>query len=223
MKKLFTLIVVVCLATYANAQEWAEQAKVEDTPFGLISDQNVKKKATRSFDGIISAVLWEGECVFNNSPNEVGICIDAEEFCHVAVGDALELVYSTSSVDMENCCQIKMVSASVDDALEGNASELNDRGYVVVEEGSTLYDIILTETDVANLKKNGLRVSADNLVVSQINLIKLTSSIKVAASEFIPAKKKKKKTSVSYNMSGQVVDENYKGIVIQDGVKMVVK
>jgi len=160
-----------------------------------------------------STVLWEGECVFDNWTG--GFSVTADKFANANAGDVIEFVYTTAETT-ETWWQIKTIYAETETTLEGNAGDLNEYGCASVSQGSTSYKITLTANDVANLKEKGLFANGHFLVVTKVNLIKATG---IGAVEIA----KPAQSDVMYNLAGQKVGADYKGIVIKNGKKMVVK
>lgn len=160
-----------------------------------------------------SSVLWEGECAFGNWEN--GASIDAAKFANIAEGDALLFTYTIDATNPNTWWQIKTDCGG--SPLTSNASELNEYGVVNVPQTSTSYKITLNATDAANLKQSGLYVGGYYLILTKVEQVKTVTAInpasKVAAAQ----------NGVRYNLAGQQVDEGYKGLVIMNGKKVVIK
>lgn len=180
----------------------------------------VKKAYWKAVGGVTpipteSTVLWEGECVFGNWTE--GFEIPAAKFANVNAGDVIEFIYTTAETT-EAWWQIKTIYSGGEETLEGNAADLNEWGCATVNKGSTSYKITLTANDVAKLKEKGLFANGHYLVVTKVNLIQPTAT-SVSAIEIA----KPIQNDVMYNLTGQKVDAGYKGIVIKNGKKIVVK
>lgn len=165
-----------------------------------------------------TTAIWEGESVFGNWAN--GFSVAADKFASAKAGDAIEFVYTTDTegdgTTKPTWWQIKTIYADTETTLEGNASELNSYGCATVSSGSTSYKITLTETDVANLKQKGLFANGYFLVVTKANLIQATGINAIEAAKPV-------QNNMMYNLAGQKVGAGYKGIVIKNGKKVIVK
>lgn len=160
-----------------------------------------------------SSVLWEGECAFGNWAN--GASIDAAKFANIAEGDGLLFTFTTDESNPNTWWQIKTNCKDV--PLTSNATELNEWDVVSFSQGATSYKITLNATDVANLKEAGLYVGGYYLILTKVEQVKTVTGINTVA------KTAAVQNGARYNLAGQLVDEGYKGLVIMNGKKVVIK
>ena len=114
--------------------------------------------------------LWKGNCVFGNWQN--GFVISPEKFDEAYEGDKLEFVFSTDTSNPDvTFWLLKTVYNTTGTALEGNNNELNDWGCAQIGNATTVYRIILTAQDIAQLRQYGLFVNGHYLNVTQCNLL----------------------------------------------------
>ena len=114
--------------------------------------------------------LWTGNCSFG--PWDNGFVIGPELFSSAKEGDKLEFCYHTDQSDPEvSYWLFKTTYNKTDSTLQGNDNELNQWGCAYVGKESSIYRIILTASDVAELKKVGLFVNGYYNVVTQCNLL----------------------------------------------------
>ena len=166
-----------------------------------------------SVDETESTVLWEGECAFGNWEN--GFSIEAAKFADFVEGDAIEFVYTTDKSTDEPWYQFKTVFADTQTTLSSNASELNEYGCASVGASSTNYKIVLNAADIEMLKETGLYTNGHNVIVTKVNKVMVVTGVDTV--------KAVQHDGVRYNLSGQKVDASYKGIVIENGRKVVIK
>ena len=118
-----------------------------------------------------SSPIWTGKCVFGNWEN--GFVVEASKFANALEGDKIEFVFTTDTSNPEiSFWQFKTIYNGTDTTLEGNDNELNDWGCATIAKGATIYRIILSATDVANLKEKGLFVNGFFNIVTQCNLLR---------------------------------------------------
>ena len=123
-----------------------------------------------------SSPIWTGKCVFGNWVN--GFVVDAEKFANAYEGDKIEFIFTTDTSNPDiGYWQFKTVYNGKETTLEGNDSELNDWGCATIGKEATVYRIVLTATDVANLKEYGLFVNGFYNIVTQCNLLRKGYSV----------------------------------------------
>ena len=123
-----------------------------------------------------SSPIWTGKCVFGNWEN--GFVVDAEKFANAYEGDKIEFIFTTDTSNPDiGYWQFKTVYNGKETTLEGNDSELNDWGCATIGKEATVYRIVLTATDVANLKEYGLFVNGFYNIVTQCNLLRKGYSV----------------------------------------------
>lgn len=162
----------------------------------------------------VTTAIWEGECVFGNWEN--GFNIAPEKFANANEGDIIEYVYTTNTNSEQNWYQFKSIYADTETTLTSNANELNDYGCASVNDGTTSYKIKLNATDIAQLKVKGLYTNGHYITVTKVNLIQ-------EATSSVSAVKTVQQSGVRYNLAGQKVDASYKGVVIENGRKLIQK
>ncbi len=114
--------------------------------------------------------IWEGDCSFGNWEN--GFVIKPEQFRTAYEGDKLEFIFNTDQSNPEVTYWLfKTIYDGTSNTLEGNDNELNDWGCAFVAPESHVYRIVLTDTDVENLREKGLFVNGFYVNVRQCNLI----------------------------------------------------
>ena len=118
-----------------------------------------------------SQTIWTGSCKFGNWEN--GFVVKPEQFSSAYEGDKLELVYTTDrSEPTVTYWQYKSIYNGTEDTLEGNESEQNNWGAVMVGKMSTACRFVLTAKDVKNLKEKGLFITGFYMNVTQVNLLR---------------------------------------------------
>lgn len=150
-------------------------------------------------------VLWEGTQVFDNSwPGIQGM--GPEKFARAQVGD--KIVVTVASVDdlegWEWGAQLLWKDGSTWDTLAGTeTTNVTAAGDVA---------LVINEQSLAALQANGLILGGIACTVSKIMLV--YDAAHVDNTVVNPAGKDE-----IFNLSGQRVDENYKGIVVSGGKK----
>ena len=164
----------------------------------------------------VSTALWEGECEFGTGWDK-GFSIEADKFASVKEGDIIEFVYTTQN-DLGSYYQFKTIISGTDPvvALTSNASDLNSWDCTTVAKDSKSYKFALNATDLELLKVSGMYVSGYCCIVTKVNIIQIATSISSVNVE-------KNVNAPIYNLSGQRVDAQYKGVVIQNGKKFLQK
>ncbi len=121
-------------------------------------------------NGAYATLLWDGECVMDNWAG--GFAVEPEQFKSAQAGNVLEFFYA---IDKTNPSvyyyQLKTMFDGSTETLEGNASELNEWGCATLGDGSSQYQIRLTDHDVERLKKDGLFVNGYYITVTQCRLL----------------------------------------------------
>jgi len=117
-----------------------------------------------------SVTVWSGNCSFGNWTG--GFVVPAGQFTQAYEGDELEFIFSVDKSDPSVTYWLfKTIYNGTDSVLEGNDSELNEWGCASVSGGASVYRIMLTETDVVNLREKGMFVNGYFLNVKQCNLL----------------------------------------------------
>ena len=150
-----------------------------------------------------SLTMWEGSHVYPAGWTATDV-VEARYFDVAAVGDE---IYCTITDATEPNFVFKNVG-DWSDFTELEAVKTVGDGYVSTK---------ITSNDVlSNLKKNGLRIQGINFTLTKVEL-------KVPVGTGITAVKAAQQDGVRYNLAGQKVNAGYKGVVIENGKKFVVK
>ncbi len=160
-----------------------------------------------------SSSIWEGECNFGSWAN--GFKIDAAKFGDASEGDRVQFVYTTTKNESEDWYQFKTIFDGTDETLSSNSSDLNDYGCASVAYGTTSYSIKLNAADIEKLKTTGMYINGKDIVVTQVNLIKVSTAIKSVKLE--------NQDESYYNLNGIRVTSPKKGVFIHNGKKVVLK
>jgi hypothetical protein len=164
-----------------------------------------------------TTAIWEGESNFGNWADGAGLLVPAEKFADAVAGDLIEFVYTTTENPEQNWYQFKTIFNGTENTLTSNAADLNEYGCATVSLGSKSYKFILNEDDLAQLKTTGLWVCGKDIICTQVNLIHKsedTTGINAAQVE-------KAQSDAIYNLAGQKVNAQYKGVVIKNGKKVI--
>lgn len=148
--------------------------------------------------------LWSGAQVFDSW--EATIVIDATKFATAEAGDLVRANFKDKGADFNPI--FKIVSSYAD--LEGMQSQ--------IVRADTYFEAPVNAEVLAELKAHGLRFQGLGFTLTSVELVKTTPLLKIP-----PLTYPKMRDTARYNLSGQKVDGNYKGVVIQDGKKFVVK
>lgn len=117
------------------------------------------------------------------------------------------------------------------------SNSATDRNLVLTQDGKELYNKVVQETDAKSITLEDGNSSNVYPIVSvpvskgTVDVAYPTNSLNFYAFTFTPTttgisstvQAKKTNTGADYNLAGQRVDKNYKGIVISDGKKMIRK
>lgn len=145
MKKLFTFVTVMLLSLFGSVTVNAE-----------------------------TIPLWEGSTASGDWTWDGRVQVDQTGFASAQVGDILRISF-TQDAEKFAYFQLKTQYITAEwgqDLLTSNAAELNEWGCVNLAAGATSYDVILNETDVANLKNyNGFIATGYGVVFTKLELI----------------------------------------------------
>lgn len=152
-----------------------------------------------------SLTLWEGEMVYDGWG--VSSTVAAKFFEVAEVGD---IIY----------CSVKDTTADYNPIFKNinTWADFTDIQNTLVKDETHFEGTIATEDALSFLKANGLRFQGLGFTLTKVEL-KIPTG---AAVEGIQADKAQK-NGVLYNLAGQRVDASYKGVVIQNGKKMINK
>lgn len=145
MKKLFTFVTVMLLSLFGSVTVNAE-----------------------------TILLWEGSTASGAWTWDGRVQVDQTGFASAQVGDILRISFTQ---DAENFTYFQLKTQYItaewgQDLLTSNAAELNEWGCLDLAAGATSYDVILNETDVANLKNyHGFIATGYGVVFTKLELI----------------------------------------------------
>lgn len=145
MKKLFTFVTVMLLSLFGSVTVNAE-----------------------------TIPLWEGSTASGAWTWDGRVQVDQTGFASAQVGDILRISFTQ---DAENFTYFQLKTQYItaewgQDLLTSNAAELNEWGCLDLAAGATSYDVILNETDVANLKNyHGFIATGYGVVFTKLELI----------------------------------------------------
>ena len=149
-----------------------------------------------------NTVLWEGPMVFDGW--SVSFVIEPEKFANVKAGDIIRANFTDKGADFNPI--YKHVNDWSDWTDFQNAMERQD----------TYIQAPVTEAAIAELQSTGLRFQGVGFTMTSVELISSTTGIQAV-------KNMKAESNVIYNLAGQRVDANYKGVVIINGFKKIQK
>lgn len=89
-----------------------------------------------------------------------------------------------------------------------------------ISQAATSIEVPLTEADAEILKEQGFSMAGHGLVIKKVSII--DPSVIVTGINTV-AKTAAVQNGARYNLAGQLVDEGYKGLVIMNGKKVVIK
>jgi len=165
-------------------------------------------------------VIWEGNADFGVSWDwDLTIGLSGSDFSNIKSGESLVFDIATNS-DAEYS-QLKMLFSkwgNDEHRIPSALAEVADPKWDTfnIEAGTTTYTLPLTDEDIATLKSEGLRISGYNMTVTKITSTSTTAINNIVSSSAM-------KNDAVYNLAGQKVGKDYKGIVIKNGKKIVVK
>ncbi len=186
--------------------------------FLLNGDGNVKCTKVTLISSVetTSTALWEGESNFGNWAD--GVSVDASKFANAKAGDKIKYTYTTTKNEAQPWYQFMTIFAGTKESLT-SIPDLNEYDCASVAFGSTSFVYELNEADAAKLKETGMFINGKDVVVTKVELIQVASAAGVSAVKIAAAND----DAALYNLAGQKVAKNYKGIVVKNGKKFVNK
>jgi hypothetical protein len=181
-------------------EDWSTKEKTAVETKMVITAMYLSKELAPSEDGAV--VIWSGEEVFNSWGST--IVIEADKFADAAVGDIIRVNFIDKGSDYNPI--YKHVSDWSD------FTELQSQK----KDGDTYFEAPIPAEALAELQSSGLRFQGLGFTIKNVELIKFITGINSAVAE-------KTESAPAYNVAGQKVSANYKGIVIRNGKKYVVK
>lgn len=204
MKRICTLLVAAFSVTGMNAQTAVDGAaagvyEFADGHAGKRGSQDIGAGGESSGEG---NVLWKGSQMFDSW--SASILIGVGELGAVAVGDIIRVDFT----DRTDAFDPVFKKSDWTD-LAG----MQDR----IVRTDTYFEAPVDAESIAEMQASGLRFQGLGFTATSVRLIKATPLIKIPYSEPL------RPTSTRHSLSGQKVSSSYKGIVIQDGKKILVQ
>ena len=164
-------------------------------------------------------VLWEGDHFVSwhhadGNPNKEWKFLSQATFAGLADGTTLYFLFEANpiTVDPANTDDQEYSAYKFDDGWWGALP-----GYDQVDfENDTVATLVVTAEIKALIAERGFAIHGHGFNVKKVSLspIDIPSALDNVAI---------KKDGIRYNLMGQIVDENYKGIIILNGRKMMVR
>ena len=175
-------------------------------------------------------VLWEGEAIVNGWANQPTFLSDGGAeltAAGAAVGDRLRIYFTAP----DDNWQVELTNGHWDGMLDryatkdlGPEQDGSPRHYTIVDQSLGYFEYTIDQDFLtkATTKQNwggAFLLNGDgNMTVTKVTLVK------GGATGIATVKKTvKSQSNVIYNLAGQRVDANYKGVVIVNGKKMIQK
>lgn len=225
MKKFFTLAALALCALTINAQTTISFSE-EKTP-GSLNGQTI----TSTLDGFSLTVTdTKGKVVVDENEARFGTVES-----NTAYAFRLKSGGKSSSA---NCMSIAVpASGTLEICARTGSSSATDRNLVLTQDGKELYNKVVQESDATSITLDDGNESKVYPIISvavnqgTVEVTYPTGSMNFYAFTFTPGttgisstvETQKANDDADYNLAGQRVDKNYKGIVISDGKKMIRK
>lgn len=174
-------------------------------------------------------VLWEGEAVVNGWANQPTFLSDGGKEltdAGAAVGDRLRIYFTAP----DDNWQVELTNGHWDGMLDryaakdlGPEPDGSPRQYTIVDQSLGYFEYtidqdFLTKATTTQYWGGAFLLNGDgNMTVTKVTLVQ------GGATGIATVKTVKAKSNVIYNLAGQRVDANYKGVVIMNGKKMIQK
>ena len=225
MKKFFTLAALALCALTINAQNTISFSEVKAR--GSLNGQTI----TSTLDGFSLTV----------TDTKGKVSVDENEARFGTAENNTRYEYRLKSGGKSSSANGISIAVPASGTLEicvrtGKNGE-TDRNLVLTQDGKELYNKVVQETDAKSITLEDGNSSNVYPIVSvpvskgTVDVAYPTNSLNFYAFTFTPTttgisstvQAKKTNTGADYNLAGQRVDKNYKGIVISDGKKMIRK
>lgn len=157
-------------------------------------------------------IAWEGSYDFGTAW-DTNIMIDASKFATANSGATFTFTYTVGS---ENYAQIKICNSSWQ-ALTSPKGQ-NQWNCVDLDMNATSYSTVLSDDDLATIKTGGMILQGYNNTLTKIAFNNPTTN---GINNMTAVKKIG--DNATYNLAGQRVNKNYKGVVIRNGKKLLQK
>lgn len=224
MKKLFTLAALALCALTINAQTTISFSEVKAA--GSLNGQTI----TSTLDGFSLTVT--------DTKKKVSVDGNEARFGTAESNTLYEYrLKSGGKSSSANCMSIAVPSSgTLEICVRTGKNGETDRNLVLTQDGKELYNKVVQESDATSITIDGneskvypiVSVAVDK---GTIDVTYPTNSLNFYAFTFTPTttgisstvQAKKTNNVADYNLAGQRVDKNYKGIVISDGKKVIRK
>lgn len=203
-------------------QEWVKTVKQVAIQGGQGASTMKVSRIYLSNDLVVdNSVIWKGEANQGTGWDwNANVGLTGVDFKNVKSGDVLTLEYTINGEGEYH--QFKALFGTYGSDNNKMPSALkdlaNEFGCVMLEDGTTSFDLTLTDDDIASLKADGLRLSGYDVTFTKL-AIKSTETDGISN----VAVQTNNANAPMYNLAGQKVGKSYKGVVIQNGKKFVNK
>lgn len=117
-----------------------------------------------------STPLWTGHCVQGDWAD--GFVVAGDKFNTAKEGDKIEIVFTTDKSNPDiSIWLLKTIYNGTATPLEGNYNELNEWGCAKMAIEGSRYRIVLTDSDVIQLREHGLFVNGYYNIITECNLL----------------------------------------------------
>ncbi|WP_262288601.1 hypothetical protein [Hallella absiana] len=225
MKKFFTLAALALCALTINAQTTISFSEVKAA--GSLNGQTI----TSTLDGFSLTVT--------DTKDKVSVDENEARFGTAESNTAYAFrLKSGGKSSSANCMSIAVpASGTLEICVRTGSKDVTDRNLVLTQDKTELYNKVVQESDATSITLDDGNESKVYPIISvavnqgTVEVTYPTGSMNFYAFTFTPGttgisstvQAKKTNTGADYNLAGQRVDKNYKGIVISDGKKMIRK
>lgn len=224
MKKLFTLAALVLCALTLNAQTTISFSEKKDP--GSLDGQTI----TSTLEGFSLTVTdTKGKVAVEGSNARFGTAESNTSYSY-------RLKTGGKSSDANNMSITIPTSGTLQICVRTGSNSATNRNLVLTQDGKELYNEVVQESDATQITLDDGKTSKVYPVISvavgkgTVDITYPTGSLNFYAFIFTPTAtginstmQTKKADGAEYNLAGQRVDKNYKGIVISDGKKVIRK
>ena len=225
MKKFFTLAALALCALTINAQTTISFSEVKAA--GSLNGQTI----TSTLDGFSLTVT--------DTKGKVAVDDNGARFGTAESNTLYEyrLKSGGKSGTANNMSIAVPASGTLEICVRTGKNGETDRNLVLTQDGKELYNKVVQEADATSItledgnSSNVYPIVAVPVSKGTVDVAYPTNSLNFYAFTFTPTttdisstvQAKKTNTGADYNLAGQRVDKNYKGIVISDGKKVIRK
>ena len=167
-----------------------------------------------------NVAAWEGTNDFGHDwASDLAVVVSAEKFAGAGAGTVVEFEYTLGDYANEwgTYSQLKLcVNTEGWPAITSNKSDTNEWDCATAT--GTSYKVILNAEDAVQLAASGLVITGYNLTVTKV-IVNNADAVNGIVAPSIAVET----AGAIYNLRGQKVDANYKGLVIKDGKKLYQK